>query len=88
MHPADLWGATSMVDTDSSNENDVFLSSRYAELVDHPIMYSKPDYVTFKVDDMDILISIYSPNGAYKASDIAPAMETMMKAQKKILRPG
>ena len=87
MHPADLWGATSMVDTDSSNENDVFLSSRYAELVDHPIMYSKPDYVTFKVDDMDILISIYSPNGAYKASDIAPAMETMMKAQKKFLGP-
>lgn len=86
-HPASLWGATSMVDTDSSNEKDVFVSSRYAELVDHPIMYSKPDYVTFKVDDMDILISIYSPNGAYKASDIGPAMETMMKAQKKFLGP-
>lgn len=86
-HPATLWGATSMVDTDVSNENDVFFASRYAELVDHPIMYSKPDYVTFKVDDMDILISIYSPNGAYKATDIAPAMETMMRAQKKFLGP-
>ncbi|MGX7668140.1 M61 family metallopeptidase [Flavobacterium pedocola] len=86
-HPSTLWGATSMIDTDSSNENDVFLMSRYAELVDHPIMYSKPDYVTFKVDDMDILISVYSPNGAYKASDLAPSMETMMKAQKKFLGP-
>ena len=86
-HPSTLWGATSMVDTDSSEENDVFLTSRYAELVDHPIMYSKPDYVTFKVDDMDILISVYSPNGTYKASDIGPAMETMMKAQKKFLGP-
>ncbi|WP_313803943.1 peptidase M61 [Flavobacterium sp.] len=86
-HPATLWGATSMNDTDASNENDTFLSSRYAELVDHPIMYSAPDYVTFKVDDMDILISIFSPNGTYKAADIAPAMETMMRAQKKFLGP-
>ncbi|MEW5676263.1 peptidase M61 [Flavobacterium enshiense] len=84
-HPSTLLGATSMIDTDNSTENDVFLSSRYAELVDHPIMYSKPDFVTFKVDDMDILISVYSPNGTYKASDFGPAMETMMRAQKKFL---
>lgn len=86
-HPANLWGATSMTDTDTSADKDVFLTSRYAELVDHPIMYSKPDYTTFKVDDMDILISVYSPNGTYKAADITPAMETMMRAQKKFLGP-
>lgn len=86
-HPATLWGATSLTDTDASPDKDVFLASRYAELVDHPIMYSKPDYTTFKVDDMDILISVYSPNGTYKAADITPAMETMMRAQKKFLGP-
>nr|WP_294937745.1 peptidase M61 [uncultured Flavobacterium sp.] len=86
-HPATLWGATSMTDTDASADKDVFLSTRYAELVDHPIMYSKPDYSTFKVDDMDILISVYSPNGTFKAADITPAMETMMRAQKKFLGP-
>lgn len=86
-HPATLWGATSLTDTDASPDKDVFLTSRYAELVDHPIMYSKPDYTTFKVDDMDILISVYSPNGTYKAADITPAMETMMRAQKKFLGP-
>lgn len=86
-HPAALWGATSMTDTDPSAEKDVFSVSRYPELVDHPIMYSKPDYTTFKVDDMDILISVYSPNGTYKATDITPAMETMMRAQKKFLGP-
>ncbi|TRW24675.1 peptidase M61 [Flavobacterium zepuense] len=86
-HPATLWGATSMVDTNASNEVDVFTTSRYPELVDHPIMYSKPDYTTFKVDDMDIIISVYSPTGKVKAADITPAMEKMMRAQKKFLGP-
>lgn len=86
-HPANLWGATSLTDTDASNDRDLFTVSRYAELVEHPIMYSEPDYTTFKVDDMEILISVYSPNGNYKAADITPAMETMMRAQKKFLGP-
>ena len=86
-HPAALWGATSLTDTNSSNETDVFNSPRYGDLVDHPIMYSKPDYTTFKVDDMDILISVYSPNGKVKAKDITPEMETMMRAQKAFLGP-
>ncbi|SNA73180.1 M61 family metallopeptidase [Flavobacterium psychrophilum] len=85
LHSANLFGATSMTDTDLSATQDVFKSFRYADLVEHPIMYAKPDYTTFKVDDMEILISVYSPNGTYKVADIAPAMETMMRAQKKFL---
>jgi predicted metalloprotease with PDZ domain len=84
-HPNTFFGATSMTDTDVSNTQDIFKSYRYADLVEHPIMYSKPDYTTFKVDDMEIIISVYSPNGTYKVADIAPAMETMMRAQKKFL---
>ncbi len=84
-HPDTLWGATSMADTDASNTNDVFVTDRYAELVENPIMYSKPDYTTFKVNDMDILIAVYSPNGTHKAEEIAPAMQKMMTAQKNFL---
>jgi predicted metalloprotease with PDZ domain len=84
-HPADLWASTSMIDTDKSNTVDVFATKRYAELVENPIMYSKPDYTTFKVDDMEILISVFSPSGKVKAADITPEMETMMRAQKKFL---
>lgn len=86
-HPATLWGATSLIDTDASNEIDVFTSPRYPDLVDHPIMYSKPDYTTFKVDDMDILISVFSPTGKITAKMLTPEMETMMRAQKKFLGP-
>lgn len=86
-HPAALWGATSLIDTNASDENDVFTVARYADLVDNPIMYSKPDYTTFSVEGMDILISVYSPDGKVTAKSITPEMETMMRAQKRFLGP-
>lgn len=86
-HPAALLGTTSLVDTDASNEVDVFTSPRYPDLVDHPIMYSKPDFTTFNVDGMEILISVYSPTGKITAKELTPEMETMMRAQKKFLGP-
>lgn len=84
-HPATLWGATSMTDEDASNTNDIFTTSRYAELVENPIMYSKPDYTTFNINGMDILIAVYSPNGIHTAESITPEMKKMMIAQKNFL---
>ena len=86
-HPADFWGATSMTDQDVSTTNDLFVTSRYAELVENPIMYSKPDYTSFKVDDMEIQIAVYSPTGKITAESITPEMKTMMTAQKHFLGP-
>jgi predicted metalloprotease with PDZ domain len=86
-HPAELWGATSMKDLDPANTNDLFVTTRYAELVENPIMYSKPNYTTFAVDDMEIQIAVYSPSGKITAEDITPDMKTMMTAQKKFLGP-
>jgi predicted metalloprotease with PDZ domain len=85
LHPSKLWGATSMIDTDSSDTKDVFVTSRYAELVENPIMYSKPNYTNFNVNGMDILISVYSPNGKITAQSITPKMKTVMTAQKNFL---
>ncbi|RVT77575.1 peptidase M61 [Flavobacterium sufflavum] len=84
-HPANLWGSTSMTDKDNSTTKDVFVTSRYAELVENPIMYSKPDYTTFNVDGMDIQICVYSPTGKYTAESITAEMKTMMTAQKHFL---
>ena len=84
-HPATLWGATSMTDQDPSTTSDTFITSRYAELVENPIMYAKPDYTTFTIDGMEILIGVYSPTGKYTAESITPEMKTMMTAQKNFL---
>ena len=84
-HPEALWGATSMTDEDASKTSDVFTTPRYAVLVENPIMYSKPDYTTFNVNGMDILIAVYSPTGKFTAESITPEMKTMMTAQKNFL---
>lgn len=84
-HPREMWGATSMTDIDESNTNDIFITSRYAELVENPIMYSKPDHTSFTVDGMEINIAVYSPSGKVTAESITPEMKTMMTAQKHFL---
>ncbi|WP_418263838.1 peptidase M61 [Flavobacterium faecale] len=84
-HPSQLWGATSMTDRDTSDTSDVFITSKYSELVENPIMYAKPNFTTFTVDGMEILISVYSPTGKITAESITPAMKTVMTAQKKFL---
>jgi len=86
-HPEALFGATSLVDTDSSSTSDTFVVARYNDLVDNPIMYSAPDYTTFNVDGMEILFSVYSPNGKHTAKDLSPELEKCMRAQKKFLGP-
>lgn len=86
-HPASLLGVSAMIDADNSDTSDVFVMPKYASLVEMPIMYSKPDYTSFMVDDMEIIISVYSPTGKYTAKQITPNMETMMKAQKRFLGP-
>ncbi len=83
--PENLHGATAMDNLDKSATKDVFLASRYAELVDNPILYTKSKFVTFMVEDMEIILSVYSPNNSYSEADFAETMETMMKAQKRFL---
>ncbi len=84
-HPESLYGATSMTDADASNTNDVFNAPRYSELIENPIMYSKPDYASFKVGDMDIIIAVYAPKGNFNAKMLEPEMKRMMTAQKQFL---
>ena len=62
-HPANLLGVSAMTDADKSDTSDVFIMPKYASLVEMPIMYSKPDFTSFMVDDMEITISVYPPAG-------------------------
>lgn len=84
-HPENLVAITAMTDKDVSNQNDVFVTNRYADLVDMPIMYSKADVATIMADDMEIIIGTYSANGKYSTKDFAPNLEKTLKAQKKFL---
>lgn len=89
--PAGLIPGTSLtVDRTMNSENgssktDIFNLSRYFEVIDNPIMYAEPDTARIKVQGMEVLLNVYSPNDKYSAQDIKPSMQKMINAQKKFL---
>lgn len=86
-HPAVLFGSTAKEDFDPSKTKDLFLYKRFAEVVDNPIMYSQPDTAMFKINDMEVLLSLYAPGKQISAKALKPALEKMMRAQKRFLGP-
>ncbi|MDG3583787.1 peptidase M61 [Galbibacter pacificus] len=87
-HPSGFEASTSLhkATTKAQEANtDTFLANRYFEVTDNPIMYSKPDSQTFSVNDIEVTLSVYSPNKVYSAVSIKNEMEKMMKAQKTFL---
>jgi predicted metalloprotease with PDZ domain len=85
-HPEFLQASTSLTDEDGSGKSDLFVVPRFAEVVDHPIMYASPDIASTKIDNMELILSMYSPrNKNISASAFLPDIEKMMRAQKKYL---
>jgi len=64
---------------------DTFLASRYFEVIDNPILYAKPNTVSFQINDIMVTLSVFSPNDVYSAADLKERMEKMMGAQKAFL---
>ncbi len=85
-HPENLQASSSLDDADPAKGTDVFSVSRYAELVDHPIMYASPDIATSRIGNMDLLLSVYSPRKkSITANAFMPDLEKMIRAQKAYL---
>ena len=85
--PSDLIPTTSLIkkQDDSSNTTDIFVASRYFEVVDNPILYAKANIASFAINDITVNLSVYSPNDIYLATDLKESMERMMRAQKAFL---
>lgn len=85
-HPENLQASSSLDDTDPAKGSDVFLVSRYAEVVDHPIMYASPDIASSRIGNMDLILSIYSPRNKNISTKVfMPDLEKMIRAQKAYL---
>ena len=86
VHPENLQASSSLEDADPAKGTDVFSVSRYAELVDHPIMYAAPDIASSRIGSMDLILSIYSPrNKSISTKVFMPDLEKMIRAQKAYL---
>ena len=85
-HPENLQASSSLDDTDPAKGSDVFVVTRYAEMVDHPIMYAAPDIASSRIGSMDLILSIYSPrNKNISTTVFMPDLEKMIRAQKAYL---
>ncbi len=85
LKPADFYGSTSLDLAKTDGKTDTYYISSYNELVDAPIMYSKPDTTVLKVGGADILVSVYSPNKVLSSKDVAKTIGPMLDAQKEYL---
>jgi predicted metalloprotease with PDZ domain len=86
--PAELFSTTSLVEkpkTKPDPTKESFLAKRYFEVIDNPILYAKPNKVTFKINDITVTLSVYAPEGTWAAADLKERMEKMMLAQKTFL---
>ncbi|WP_138432095.1 peptidase M61 [Fodinibius saliphilus] len=71
--------------TDSTEVTNTYAADRYFQITDNPMMYGELDVAEFKVDDMQIVLSVYSPNEKHSASAIKETIKSMMDAQKDYL---
>lgn len=80
--PSFLFGATSMINKEKSNERDLFVADNYHDLVDAPIMYTEPDTAVFTIGGAEILISVHSPSKKLSAKSVQSKIKTILEAQK------
>lgn len=86
--PTTMKSTTSLVKKQIEPEDptvETFIANRYFDIIDNPILYAKPNLESFKINDITITLSVYSPNNVYTAKSLKDGMEKMMRAQKTFL---
>lgn len=72
----------------TTNDNKIitnYFAPRYFDITDNPMFYGELDVEEFKVGDIKIVLSVFSPNKVHTAEKIKVVMEKMMQAQKAYL---
>jgi predicted metalloprotease with PDZ domain len=62
-----------------------YAAPRYFDITDNPMMYGNLDVEEFKVGDIKIVLSVYSPNKIHTAASLKETIFKMMQAQKAYL---
>lgn len=77
--------SSSMVLEGDSSVVDNYTAARYFDITDNPMFYGNLDIEEFQVGDIQIVLSVYSPNGVHSAAKIKETVFDMMQAQKDYL---
>ena len=77
--------SSSMVLEGDSTVVDNYTAARYFDITDNPMFYGDLDIEEFQVGDIQIVLSVYSPNRVHSAAKIKETVFEMMQAQKEYL---
>ena len=80
-----LQQVTNTTSKDGNSITSSYLAPRYFDITDNPMMYGKLDVEEFMVDDIKIVLSVYSPNKVHSAASLKETMYKMMQGQKAYL---
>lgn len=83
--PSGFYGSTGISDIKYNGNVDTYTIPSYMELVDSPIMYSKPDTAMVDLGDARVLVSVYSPTGKVSSKFIADNIREILQAQRAYL---
>lgn len=78
--PEHLYGATSLPEISSSAQEQNFRARNYHQLIDCPMMFSKPDTAQFWVNKTKVTISVFDVNGTPRARHFYQALKRDMEA--------
>jgi predicted metalloprotease with PDZ domain len=96
----DLYGSTALIpqnpgskttvklekgSQDNNKVVDTYLIDDYDEMIDSPLMYSRPDTAIIKIGNTEVLIGAYSPSQKITAKEIANSVREVLMAQKEYL---
>ena len=70
---------------DGTISTTTYFAPRYFDITDNPMMYGNLDVEEFQVEDIKIVLSVYSPNKLHTAKQVKETMIKMMRAQKAYL---
>ncbi len=83
--PQGFFGATSMIPVSRDDTEEIFTAPDYNTVVDNPIMFTVPDTATIRFDEMNVLISVYSPGKGITAKDFQEPNRKLLEAIRKHL---
>lgn len=89
--PANFVRTSALQNIDSKTSDDgtsitsSYFAPRYFDITDNPMMYGNLDVEEFKVGNIEIVLSVYSPNKVHSAKSLKETVFKMMEAQKAYL---
>ena len=83
--PEQFYAATSLPNDARHADRDKFYASNYRELVDNPILYSRPDTAYLQIGNTAVVVACYANSGQPLAPGIARKIGPLLESQRKYL---